>query len=294
MFRQENQSSPIPSAPEPILQQAHRKSRRKLYATTLAVIVVVVTVVSVILVPAGGTVMDLSLNYNVGERMVYQTTNVMSSYAANSTAEAQPGGLTDLGSTQSVNSTTTMDVVALNGNVYTVNETITSQPDLIHLPTLPLNVSKSEFYNNFMAPGGPFIFYNNTDPTVLAYLAQSSVKVGDVWTIPVSTGNSSLGLTGQVTITFTGIEEITVPAGPYKVMRIEVASDTLHIRSDGTGILTLPAGMTLQLNGAAYIEQSTCRLIKATLSQTGNLNSDGANRTSTIYTEKTLIQHTKP
>jgi hypothetical protein len=294
MFRQENQGSPVPTAPEMLPHQAYRKSRRKLYAAILAVITVIVIVISVILVPAGGTVMNLSLNYDVGERMVYQTTSVMSSYSSNSTLEDQSGGLTDLGSSQSSNSTLTMDVIALNGEVYTVNETITSQPALLHLPTLSLSISKNELYNNFMAPGGPLIFYNNTNPTVLAYLSQSSAKVGDVWTLPVSTGNSSLGLTGQVTIAFAGIEEITVPAGTYKVMRIEVASDTLHIRSDGTGILTLPAGMTLQFNGTTYLEQSTCRLIKATLSQTGGLDLNGANRTTTMYTEKILTQYTKP
>lgn len=66
-----------------------------------------------------------------------------------------------------------------------------------------------------MGPGGPQIFYNATNPTIMAYLAQPSVKTGDIWTKPVNTGNTSLGLTGEVTLKFMGIEEVTVPAGTY-------------------------------------------------------------------------------
>jgi hypothetical protein len=293
MFRQTNQNSPAPPATEP---QPHRSSRRKLYAAISAAIVVIILIAGVILVPPG-RLMDLSLNYSVGEHMVYQTTNIITNYSENSTLESQPGGLSDLVSVQSVNSTTTLDVVALKGNVYTVNMTEVNQPNLVHLPTLPLNVSKDSFYSNFIAPGYPQIFNNNTDPKVLAYLAQTSVKVGDVWTIPVSTGNSSLSYTGTVTITFTGIQEINVPAGSYKVMRIDITSDTWHINSDGTGIsaiLKLPQGMTTQFNGTTYLEQSTCRLIKSTITEETTANVDGVDRISTMYTEQTLVEHTKP
>ena len=293
MFRQTNQNSPAPPSSEPQHQQTHRSSRRKLYTAISAAIVLIILVAGVILVPPG-RLMDLSLSYSVGERMVYQTTTLIQSYTVNQTLENQPGGLTGLNGVESVNSTTTMDVVALNGNVYTVNQTEVNQPDLVHLPTLPLNVSKTSFYNNFIAPGYPQIFNNNTDPKVLAYLAQSSVKVGDVWIIPVSTGNSSLGLTGQVTLTFVGIEEVNVPAGSYKIMRIDIASDMLQVHSDGTGILTLPQGMTLQFNGTTYVEQSTSRLIKSTISAETTFNVDGVNRTAMMYTEKTLVEHTKP
>ena len=146
-----------------------------------------------------------------------------------------------------------------------------------------------------MAPGGPLIFYNtSSNPTISAYLAQPTVKVGEVWKIPVNTGNASLGLTGEVTLTFADLQDLTVPAGTFKTMRIEVTSNTLSLHSDGSSIIKIPDGMTLQLNGTSYIEQGTCRLIKADLTQLTTTNSPGIGRTSILYTEKTLVEFTHP
>ena len=162
------------------------------------------------------------------------------------------------------------------------------------MPTLSLNISKASYYNNFIWPGGPLIFYNaSSNPTISAYLAQPTVKVGDVWKIPVNTCNASLGLTGEVTLTFAELQDLSVPAGTFKTMRIEVTSNTLSLHSDNSIIVT-PKSMTLQLNGTSYIEQGTCRLIKADLTQLTTTNSPGIGSTSTIYTEKTLVEYTRP
>ena len=48
--------------------------------------------------------------------------------------------------------------------------------------------------------------------------------------------------------------------------------------------------MTLQLNGTSYIEQGTCRLIKADLTQLTTTNTPGIATTSTLHTEKTLVE----
>jgi hypothetical protein len=188
-----------------------------------------------------------------------------------------------------------MDVAAANNDDYTVNETITTSSSFLphSLPTISLNISKASYYDNFMAPGGPLIF-NNSDPTVSAYLSQSSVKVGDVWKIPVNTGNASLGLTGEVTLTFSGLQDLTVPAGTFKTMRIEITSNTLSLHSDGSSIIKIPEGMTLKLNGTSYVEQGTCRLIKADLTQVTTTNSLGIGNTSTLDTQKTLVEYSKP
>jgi hypothetical protein len=146
-----------------------------------------------------------------------------------------------------------------------------------------------------VAPGGPLIFYeSSSNPTISAFLTQPTVKVGDVWKIPVNTGNSSLGLTGEVTLTFAGIQDLTVPGGTFQTMRIEVTSNVLSLHSEGSSIIKIPDGMTLQLNRTSYIEQGTCRLIKADLTQITTTNSPGIGSTSTLYTEKTLVEFTKP
>lgn len=259
---------------------------------TFAVLAITVAISAALLIPQSlGSPMQLSLNYQIGEHMVYENANTITNQMVN-TSLSMPG----LTNNQSFNSTIVIDVVGSNSENYTIKEAITTSPNLINhaLPALTLNVSKSSYYDNFMAPGGPLIFYNATNPTILSYLAQPSVKVGDVWNIPVNTGNASLGLTGEVTLTFAGIQELTVPAGTFQTMRIEVASNVLSLHSDGTFIIKIPDGMTLQLNGTSYVEQGTCRLIKADLTQLTTTNSPGIERTSTMYTEKTLVEYTKP
>jgi hypothetical protein len=94
-------------------------------------------------------------------------------------------------------------------------------------------------------------------------------------------------------MTFAGLQDLTVPAGTYKTMRIEVTSNPLALHSDDSIIVT-PKGVTLQINGTSFIEQGTCRLIKADLTQKTTTNSPAIGSTSTLYTEKTLVGFTKP
>ena len=306
MFRQENYSL---LASKPNEQQTNdKKHDRKLYASIVGLAVIVIIILSLIISQpfplfhiangsaensgSSGSLLDLSLNYAVGERMVYETTNIITNQIVN-TSLSLPG----ITNSQSYNSTLTLDIISSSNENYTVNETIATSQNLFShpLPPITLNVSKASYYNNFVAPGGPLIFYNSSsNPTISAYLAQPTVKVGDVWKIPVNTGNASLGLTGEVTLTFAGLQEVTVPAGTFQTMRIEATSKVLSLHSDGSSIIHIPDGMTLQLNGTSYIEQGTCRLVKADLTQLTTTNTPGIARTSTLYTEKTLVEYTKP
>ncbi len=286
MIRQENSNSPNYKSSEP--QVNGKKHDRKLYAS-IAGLAVVLIVLAALFIPQGaGFPLELSLSYKIGEHMVYDTTNIVTNQIVNTSL-----ALSGETNSQSFNSTGTIDVIGSNSANYTINETITSS-QFRNLPTLTLNFSKASYYDNFVAPGGPLIFYNaSSNPTISAYLAQPSVKVGDVWKIPVNTGNASFGLTGEVTLTFAALQDLTVPAGTFKTMRIEVASNTLSLHSDGSSIIKIPGGMTLQLNGTSYIEQGTCRLIKADLTQLTTTNSPGIGSASTLYTEKTLVDYSK-
>jgi hypothetical protein len=284
MFRQESSYLPSTAPSEP-------KANRKKWYILLAALAVIVVIVAALMIPQGsGENMQLSLTYQVGEHMVYKTTNTVTNQIVNTSLSLH--GTTN---SQSYNSTLTVDVIGIIGEGYSINETISVSPNLLgSLPPLTLNISKTDYSDNFMAPGGPMIFYNTTsNPAAFAYLSQASVKVGDVWTIPVNTGNASLGLSGEVTLTFATLQDITVPAGTYRTMRVELTSNSLTVHSDGSSILNLPQGMTLQLNGTSYLEQATCRLIEADLTQTTTINSPGVARTSILYTEKTLVEYTK-
>jgi hypothetical protein len=96
-------------------------------------------------------------------------------------------------------------------------------------------------------------------------------------------------MTGEVTLKFAGVEDVVVPAGTFKAMKIEITSNTLTFHSDGTSILKIPEGTTLQLNGVTYLEQGTCRLVKTELTQSGPTSLG----TSTLYTERTLVEYNR-
>jgi hypothetical protein len=288
MFRQDN-SSLLPESSKK--QGSGKKSHLKLFALFAGFVIIIAVIAGLFIPKSVGSPLELNLNYAAGDHMVYETTNWVTNQMVNTSLS-----LSGITNSQSFNSTITIDVLSSNSENYTINETITASPNLFNhpLPPITLNISKASYYNNFLAPGGPLIFSNHSNPTVSAYLAQPSVKVGDVWNIPVNTGNASLGLTGEVTLTFAGIQELKVPAGTFQTMRIEVTSNVLSLHSDGTSIIKIPDGMTLQLNGTSYIEQGTCRLIKADLTQLTTTNTPGIGSSSTLYTEKTLVEYSKP
>jgi hypothetical protein len=298
MFRQDN-PNPASLLDSSRIQGSAKKRHRFFYAI-FAVLAIIMAIIAALFVPQSvGSPMELTLNYAVGDHMVYETTNTVTNQMVNTSLSL--AGITN---SQSFNSTTALDVISSDNENYVINETIQVTSPIFALPTnlmssgfpsFKLNISKTNYYNNFIAPGGPLIFYNYTsNPTISDYLAQQTVKVGDVWKIPVNTGNASLGLTGDVTLTFAGIQDLTVPAGTFHTMRIEVTSNVLSVHSDGSSIIKIPNGMSLQLNGTSYIEQGTCRLIKADLTQLTTTNAPGIDRTSTLYTEKTLVEFTKP
>ena len=177
MFRQEKSSLPTSKPTE--LHSNGKKHDRKLYASIVGLAVVLIVLAALFIPQSFGSSIDLSLNYSVGEHMVYDSTNIVTNQMVNTSL-----GLSGFTNTQSYNSTLTLDVIGSNTENYTVNETIATSPDLFShpLPPITLNISKADYYDNFMAPGGPFIFYNaSSNPTISAYLAQPTVKVGDVW-----------------------------------------------------------------------------------------------------------------
>ena len=51
-------------------------------------------------------------------------------------------------------------------------------------------------------------------------------------------------MTGEVTLKFADIEDITVPAGTYKTMKIEITSNTLNFHADGTSGIIILDGQT--------------------------------------------------
>jgi hypothetical protein len=238
----------------------------------------------VILLDGAGESIPLSLNYTVGDQMVYDINYFVLKEVYNPEE------------TQTYNFTSTQKVVDFDGNTYKINTKVTSTIDSSSHPAQDVNVSKPSFYKNFMAPGYPkAIFVDvSANPTLAAYLASNTVKAGDVWQIPVNTGNESFGMTGNMTFIFGNVQNLTVPAGTYAVFKIEVNSSPLtvhaNLQPDPLNMNQIN-GRSIVLSGQTFLEYGTCRLIRAELQQETTLPSGD---TGTMYTEQILQEHFVP
>jgi hypothetical protein len=259
---------------------------KKLYAA-IAVAVVVVIVVA-LLIPQGAAIIPLSVEYTVGERMVYDVTETVAMQMSNSTTGSALGLSSN--STVTMDSKTTVDVVDFDGEVYTLNHTLNME-----LLGKPVSFSYLEKvnqtgYTTMLLPGAtetlaPSI--GSQDPVLTGILGKSQVKVGDTWEIPLNANNASIGITGSLVLTFKGIQEITVPAGTYKVFRVDMTSKDV-------GMQTSALSTTMSVNGEYYVEFETGRQIENNIQMTTQSQVMGVDTSITMSATTTLVQHTLP
>ncbi len=294
MFKPSLAAPPENSAPpEPQPANNSPKRRRfgkKLYAAAAAVLVIVVVSAFLFSTNSAATV-PLSLDYQVGERMVYASSWSTTVERDNQTINT-PGTYS-----YSSNSTRTVDVLSLNGDTYTLN--YTDSFEILGKPfsaNMTQQLTKGDYANNFLIGDSARLLYNMTGGKYDYYkLNLLQAKVGDTIQIPVNTGNESIGVTGTLNVKFAAIEDLTVPAGTFRVFRLDYTADyTTHANLQG-GIISinLPEPVPGQITGQTYLEYGTCRLVKSTVTETDQY--PGAQGYNYTYTsERTLTQFTKP
>jgi hypothetical protein len=290
--------SETPSAPsQPELSTGGSKRfGKKLYV--VAAIVAVAVIAVALLIPQG-TAIPLNVDYEVGEKMVYDTTMTLTVADFDS---ALPSTATGALNDTSVNAKQTIEVIDFDGEYYTLNQTTT-----IMMGGKPFSISmlqkmdKTGCSTYLFSVGGTEQEVPDTSLTSSSYLAQllnkSEVKVGDRVNVPFPSTLSGMGVTGDLTMTFRGIEDLTVPAGTYKVFRIDITSNDLSISynpSMTTGGMNLSTKMDMDLNHQMYMEYGTLRQIKSTTLETVSLQSSMMNYTVTLSMDMTLNEHIKP
>ncbi len=222
----------------------------------------------------------------------------------------------NLGSSLSVpltapNSTTmnigqTIEVTGFDGENYLLNHTMT-----MTVLNKPVSVSVIEKmnktgYSTYLLDLGSIqqeIPSNGiASNTFLAQLlSKPEVKVGETVNIPFPSSNSQfMQTTGDLTMKFSGVEDLTVPAGTYRVFKIDITSSNLRmILNTPTNDSTLSAiptnlSMNLDLNYQIYLEYGTLRQIKSTMQETAGFQSSILNMTAQMGMDMTLTQHIKP
>jgi hypothetical protein len=202
------------------------------------------------------------------------TTDQIGSNFTNLTGETQ-GQL-------SFNSTISIYVVSLDQETYTLNYTATStilgttfssselqqvnktdMASFVALMPIELQTNANSAAN---IPNNPFL---------LSFFNQADAKVGDTWTLYSNSG------VGNLVITLRAIQNLVVPAGTYKVFKIDYSTSGNPNSNNA-----------LSISGTSYLEYGTCKQIQSTLQV---IISTSPSAYLTGYTiDTTLVQQTEP
>ncbi len=281
-------------APEPYhspdqtasISSGTNSSKKKFYA--IAAIIAIAVIATALLIPQGlGNSIPLNLDYQVGEKMIYTTTEQVEQ-------NTNSGNFT---------STSSLEVVDFDGEYYTLNRTITTILESPYTVSFIEKINKTGYASYFL-PGETEHLFGNTssNPVLASLLSQPEAKVGDTWQIPLNTGNSTIGTTGNLVLTFGDIEDLTVPAGTYRVFRLDISSNDLtsYYRILGNASISdAPAYITtsstnLSFSGHLYLEYGTCRQIKSDVQINMTIQSEVLNYSISYSSQMKLMEHIKP
>jgi hypothetical protein len=296
-----------PQPTNPAEQQASAPTGLKRFGKKLYVILAVIAIAIIaaaFFIPQGTTAtIPLSVDYAVGEKMVYDSTITMTIDSGNL------GALLNHNSTEpkttNIDSQQTIEVMSFEGENYLLNHTTTMTA--LGRPfsySMTEKMNKTGYSTYLLNMGGTETEVSPTSVTSDSYLAQllsrPEVKVGDSINVPYpSLPSSSIQTTGDLTIKFNDVQDLTVAAGTYKVFRIDITSNNLKMtmntpQTNSNVVLPSTTTMNLDLNFQIYLEYGTMRQIKSTMQESTSYDSSLINMSITMSMDTTLTQHIKP
>jgi|WetSurMetagenome_2_1015567.scaffolds.fasta_scaffold12151_5 hypothetical protein len=289
----EHQTLPLPPP-------SKRRFGRKLIVAITAVVAIAVIALA-LLIPQGAAIIPLEVNYTVGEKMNYDVSLSLSYDFGNSVSS-----LSGLPSSASLNSSATIEVLDFNGQFYTLNNTQTITMLNKTSSVSYLQMINKTGYSTFGFSLGSSQSYTNlttgmSNPVLTELLNRPEVKVGDTWEVPYPFGaanqSSLVNATGSLVMTFQGFQDLAVPAGTYRVFRVDLASKDLSIRMDLSALnasTIAEASMTMSINGQMYMEYGTLRPVKSTMQEQVSYQSSSGNYSMSMTMEMTLKQLIQP
>ncbi len=304
MFSRINSISPENESP--LGQPASNSNGKRRFGMkpfiAIAAVIVIIVVVAALMIPQGAASIPLTVNYNVGEKMVYDTTiNVGFDFGNSSSL------LSGLLNNSNITSTgqLSLQVLSFNDPYYTINQTISMNVDNVPFSYSNLETMDKTGCSTYLANfGGSSEGADATNPSSNYYLAQlldrSEVKVGDSVSIPYpslpANLSSAIRISGSITLTFKGFQNLNVPAGTYKVFRVDITSNDLSLTMNTTSLGALGSNlrMTANLNYQLYFEYGTMRLIKSAMQENAQLQSSALNYALGYGIDMTLSQDIQP
>lgn len=267
-------STPPEAPPEALKPSFGRKLHLVLGLVAIAIIAIgSIVVFTQFLLSVRGETVSLGLNYSVGEKMTYWI-NI---------------SVKTMGSEGSQEATWEMEVQGFDGENYTIHQTMT--------------VGLQEFsFTVKMNKTGYIVEYIGLPPELEqalssfasvpgfgSYFPKEEVRVGETWEIPFDMIVPGIDFEGTISYELSEITNVTVPAGTYEALKINIEGSDLHMEG-------MDFHVTWNISGYTYLEKASCHLIELRLDQsmTGTTTTAMGPATSMEMTmEMQLIEHLK-
>jgi len=248
----------IPEAPPEAVKP---RLGRKLYLVIGLVAIAIIAIASIVVFTqllrgAKGEPVPLGLNYSEGEKMTYEMSMAIEAPGMEETMEG----------------TWEMEVLSFDGENYTIQQTMTINR-MGYVVGLPPELEET-FSSLLGVPG------------LGSYFTKEEVRVGESWEIPFDIEFSGIDLEGTISYKLSGITSVTVPAGTYEALKINIKSSGLSAT-----IEEMDAQITMNINGYVYLENGTCRLIELRLDESATMTAAGQTASMEMTMQMQLIEH---
>ena len=234
------------------------------------------------------TVMPLNYDYVPGEQMTYN----MSLYETDTRASWAGLNLNQSGNM-------TLDVVSFDGENYTIKQTtaFTSSSGAITTTSTTSDTFQVNKTGYLMSINGNSAFVQKLSSWLGNFISafeKNETEAGDTWQIPLSdlypTSNSTFVFGGNLTETFGDIQNLTVPAGTYRVFSVDVSGDNLTMAANYPPLNT-SISENITTNGREYLEYGTNRMIEMNMQMSISILQNGQTSEQGISEQIELVKY---
>jgi hypothetical protein len=236
------------------------------------------------------TVLPLTYSYVAGEQMTYN----MSDYETDTSW--WPLSLNETGNM-------TMNILNFDGQNYTIKETTELTDASTHLSINITSVTSQTYQVNqtgyWTNPNPPPAFVQtllswSIPGNFIIAFQKNETEAGDTWQIPLNsssqTSNATFLFDGNLTETFSDIQNLTVPAGTYRVYSVTISGNNLTMTEKN-----LPQNTTtfenVTINGQEYLEYGTNRLIEMSTQMNSSWLQNGKTTEQDSSIQLELVKH---
>jgi hypothetical protein len=267
-------------ASETLAEAPEQRFGRKLYLVIALVAIAIILVASILfftqfMPSAKGEAVSLGFTYNVGEQMTYEISM---------TVEA-------MGEEMSAEGTLVTEVQSFDGENYTIHQAITVDSKEYSVTVKMDQMGNIVDYTDDLPPETEEIISSLLGaPGFGSYFPKDEVRVGESWELPVDMEIMGIDLEGTFSYKLSETTSVTVPAGTYKALDIEIKQSHFDATYSVEG---KSFEMSLDIDGYMFLENATCRLIEFKAEESMTMTGMGETMTMEVTMQIQLTEHIK-